>query len=478
MKDYHVIEKFVFCLLIAAFLYGCSNSYVDNIKRGEGFEYNPGHPEVRISASGFITPANEPKIIVSGDISYQSLVFSEEREQLKANVRINIEVLDITKNNKLIADTEFTTALFKDNAENLYADQDLHRFEKTLSVKPGQYLVRVAVQDLQSNKKTVRETQTHIPDPEGTKPGISEIRILSKNTDRDSTDFIPATAYDIPSKFDSLKFVFQVTNQQKGNSTSITSRLLKFRADTSIARPLHYSNYSSSSLSYKGIDYDKYEVIQTSTRQLEQTGSVLIEFVFSDLDRGNYRLETSLSDDNLDEELYRARDFSIKSHSYPSLSTPKELAAPLYYIMHEDEYEKLMALDSPDSIKRAIDQFWLSNINNSAKAKSVISLYYERVEQANKKFSNFKEGWKTDRGMIYILFGKPWYEDRFADRLEWYYSYNRQDPEKSFFFKRTKVNNKFFPFYNYILQRHRNYYNVYYNQKERWRSGLILKDNL
>ena len=33
----------------------------------------------------------------------------------------------------------------------------------------------------------------------------------------------------------------------------------------------------------------------------------------------------------------------------------------------------------------------------------------EEIEEANKQFSNYKEGWKTDMGMMYILFGPPWY---------------------------------------------------------------------
>ncbi|MCH7783138.1 GWxTD domain-containing protein [candidate division KSB1 bacterium] len=33
--------------------------------------------------------------------------------------------------------------------------------------------------------------------------------------------------------------------------------------------------------------------------------------------------------------------------------------------------------------------------------------YYRRVRFANEEFTQYKDGWKTDRGMIYILFGPP-----------------------------------------------------------------------
>ena len=33
--------------------------------------------------------------------------------------------------------------------------------------------------------------------------------------------------------------------------------------------------------------------------------------------------------------------------------------------------------------------------------------YYKRVSYANENFDGWKDGWETDRGMIYILFGPP-----------------------------------------------------------------------
>jgi hypothetical protein len=40
-------------------------------------------------------------------------------------------------------------------------------------------------------------------------------------------------------------------------------------------------------------------------------------------------------------------------------------------------------------------------------AKELIRVYYNRVLFSNLYFTSFKEGWKTDRGMIYIIFGAP-----------------------------------------------------------------------
>jgi len=108
----------------------------------------------------------------------------------------------------------------------------------------------------------------------------------------------------------------------------------------------------------------------------------------------------------------------------------------------------------------------------------VIEKYYQRVEEANKQFSNFKEGWKTDIGMMYILFGPPWYVERKLNMMFWSYAYDRSDPRYNFFFEQPKVKNEFFPFNNYLLDRNQGYYNIYYQQVQLWLTGQIMRRDL
>jgi hypothetical protein len=100
------------------------------------------------------------------------------------------------------------------------------------------------------------------------------------------------------------------------------------------------------------------------------------------------------------------------------------------------------------------------------------------VEEANKQFSNFKEGWKTDPGMIYILFGPPLYYDQYIDRMAWFYSYDRGDLRESFYFDKPKIRHPSYPFDNFILMRDFYYDSVEYQQQQIWLSGLILNGTL
>jgi hypothetical protein len=118
--------------------------------------------------------------------------------------------------------------------------------------------------------------------------------------------------------------VIQVTNNRSEDPLSIHSQLKRFQSDTSAARPMSYNNYSPSSMPYKGIEYNRYDVLEETHRVLEQPGSVLIEYRYPMPGRGNYRFEVRTEGANAD-ELFKARDFGIKTENYPALKSPREL---------------------------------------------------------------------------------------------------------------------------------------------------------
>ena len=89
---------------------------------------------------------------------------------------------------------------------------------------------------------------------------------------------------------------------------------------------------------------------------------------------------------------------------YPDIKTINELVEPLKYIATREEFIKITGTLN---IKQAIDQFWLNRNKNTGQAKELIKVYYNRVKVSNDYFTSDKEGWRTDRGMIYVLFGPP-----------------------------------------------------------------------
>ncbi|MDX1636812.1 MAG: GWxTD domain-containing protein [Balneolaceae bacterium] len=467
------MTRYIYLVLFLPFLLiGCGQSTNPDIVRGSTYQYRGGFPEVRLSAIGLLNENDEPQISVAADIVYGSLIYKEVEGKQTANLAIEVQILDQADTENIIDTERFSLTIERDDPNIAYS-QEVFTFEKQISVSPGDYQINLTVVDQNSGKHTTRSSNTYIPDPQEQISNLTNIRMLGKEIGEHNDAWLPVTTYDVPGKIDSLKFIFQVTNNKSESPMTIDTELIRYESDTSEARPMHYNNYSPSSIAYKGIDYDEEEVIQSSRRVLTQSGSVLVEFLFPQQERGNYRFEVTTSEQE-GENLFKARDFSVKSTNYPSVKSAEEMAAPMVYLMGDKEYERLMAIDNSDSLKAEIDRFWLKNIGNKSKAKNVIEMYYSRVEEANKQFSNFKEGWKTDTGMIYVLFGPPWYVETHLDVMTWSYAYDRSDPEYNYTFQRSKLKSKFYPFDNYILRRNQGYFNIQYQQIQLWLTGQIL----
>jgi len=462
----------VFLSMLIFALTSCVSQSDRNVERGSDFKFREGYPEVNISTIGLFDASSTPGINITAEIVYGSLIYKNIDSLLVSRIQLEVRIIDKE------TDTSLENRIFNFSIDskkrNIVNSQKAFTFNKRIEVEPGDYIVKVTTLDKNSGKQITRVSEAYLPDPKSELPNLTSVQLLAKNNDSSDPVFQPVTTYNTTAREDSLLFRFQVTNTQN-DTLEINSRLVKFQADTSIARRLSSPNYSTATIEYEGIEYDRSELIQENRRIIIQPGNVLIQFKFPILNSGNYRFEVNISNSSKDnEDSIKARDFGIKSENFPTLQTPWELARPLVYLMKDKEYEELIKIKDSDSLKKAIDNFWLSNIQSTQKASDVIALYYERVEMANKQFSNFKEGWKTDPGRIFILFGPPWYLDYDIDAMQWAYSYLRDDPETNFFFEKPRIKNKHYPFDHYIVFRRQLYFSVEFRQRQNWLSGRIL----
>jgi GWxTD domain-containing protein len=148
---------------------------------------------------------------------------------------------------------------------------------------------------------------------------------------------------------------------------------------------------------------------------------------------------------------------------YPKINTPEQMLGPLRYITSAKEYNQLA---ESNNIKVAIDSFWVSTAGGIDRAVELIRNYYGRVEEANRLFHSFCEGWKTDRGIIYIAFGQP----NVVYRSDWQevWIYGEANNYRSVQFIFDKALNPFSD-NDYVLERQSMYKDFWYNAIQRWR---------
>jgi GWxTD domain-containing protein len=82
------------------------------------------------------------------------------------------------------------------------------------------------------------------------------------------------------------------------------------------------------------------------------------------------------------------------------------------YIITDEERRAFKALKTDEERDKFIEAFWLRrDPDPDTPENEYKDQYYERIQYANEHFASGIPGWKTDRGRIYIMYGK-------ADEIE------------------------------------------------------------
>ncbi len=153
--------------------------------------------------------------------------------------------------------------------------------------------------------------------------------------------------------------------------------------------------------------------------------------------------------------------------NFPRVQKPDDLLGPLVYLTSSVEFRDLRM--EPNR-KLAIDNFWLKLTGNMDAARELIRIYYTRVLYANLYFSSYKEGWKTDRGMIYIIFGPPNLLDKSLYVEKWTYFGKRGNTPVEFIFDRV---DNMFTYKDFVLNRNISSTSYWSDAIRSWRRGKI-----
>lgn len=458
--------------ILSPFL-GCSSANYDYISTGDFDSYNPGLPHFSMDATGHFLSFDDSRLTVYLSVPYNALIFRrDESQSFTALFSITINI--IPENDTPIEKT--TTAYNRTVTLKSYSDTFSGKSELITHNQPiptGNYSIQAEITDESSRKTFVRELSLSIPDPHLSEFTVSDLRLTAQFHGDDIDQ--PLLTYQVPQNLDSLFANFQIISNSTPDSITLKTSIVRFKTDTTYARPPYYLTPNQASLAWRGIDFGHNDTIYTSITLIQSKKRVVTirNSVPLDYKKGNYRVIVEAVVNDTTETIRKARDFAIRSETYPKVTSLQDLSESLVYIAYRDEYENIMKTTSVSERKKAIDRFWNSLYNSEQQAQRMLNVYYTRVEDANMLFSTFKEGWKTDMGMIYILFGAPVEIEYNVETILWSYSFSRVDERKVFYFQRAQNQSGYFPYPHYILLRSPIYEQVYMAQKEYFRDGSL-----
>lgn len=459
-----------------SFFVGCNSLDLSKVDRQKNVEYNPDSPYFYMTGYYELYANKKPQLIITGEIIYSSLNFKTTDDGFTSNLKTSFVIRD-TKNDSVLINETNSLSILVNSLEETKSEQTVS-LNKSYNVDHSEYEVSFSVTDSISSKSSSYDFIIDVPLNSENALIIGDIQIQQKIKNDVDSGFKVLSNKNLQNNNDSLKFKYQIINNIESTPVDITGRIIRFESDTSIAESMN-SLKPLTPLEVKGIDYSSFEEVYTFTRRLNSSGYLDYEFKIPNLSSGNYRFEVSIvpsAESDLVESsinAYKGIEFGVRSSNFPSLITSTEKLSSLQYLMTKNEFEDLSRITDSSVLDESLIDFWDRKIDNRTISTIIMELYYSRVKEANKRYTNFKEGWKTDLGMVYILFGDPKRIQKNVNTITWIYTDNLVDSERIYTFQTPKQKNRFYPFDNYILNRSDLYFNIQYRQIQKWLNALI-----
>lgn len=165
---------------------------------------------------------------------------------------------------------------------------------------------------------------------------------------------------------------------------------------------------------------------------------------------------------------------------FPAMNNPASMTEPLAYLASEEEMNSMKASLKP---KVALDDFWIKCGGNVEKARELIRIYYTRILYANYYFTSFKEGWRTDRGMIFTIYGPPDKVYKTSNGESWGYRKpviksswgGRVHLEENYLFFNFRMRESDFTDNDYYLSRSETLVTQWDKAVASWRRGVVFR---
>ncbi|MBT8393187.1 MAG: GWxTD domain-containing protein [Ignavibacteria bacterium] len=357
-------------------------------------------------------------------IPYNRLVFERDNGNYSAVLRVLVEIEDQQSNliDRDIKDTELIVNNFEATNERGFFLQDYLKFELT----GDKYFVKTTITDLNSQNELKLEPAkielTKIPDEKILHPLVIETKDTECEIENafklanfgGNVPFSP-NAYNliIPLIDTSVQTInVSIINNEDTLLSSTITELYKF--------PIGISKCNSNL------------VVQQDDESIE-TINFVVRNVNEKLREGRVKLTVIHG-----EEIIKEFNSEVIWIDKPfSLRDPAMAIELLKYITADSVISRLLSVDELD-YPRVLHEYWNGfDPTPETSYNQLMTEYYRRIDYAAKEFRGLgkENGVKTDRGMIYIRFGKPEDVERSSNNQgqvveTWTY----KNPERKFVF--------------------------------------------
>ncbi|MDH3252955.1 MAG: GWxTD domain-containing protein, partial [Ignavibacteria bacterium] len=338
-------------------------------------------------------------------VSNRSRVFLQEKEGLRSFAEVSAWTIDRATGAQAAEHAWAETTHAATYQESRSTELVLRRY--FMEVPDGNYDLVVSLRDGSTGKRLARRQQIEV---EANRFFVASALVMSK---RGSGPLTTLFGNRVAEGVDSVTLSILLNTPREGRHCHARVWLTRYPHDTAAAVPPHYFTAPLVSRGYIGVDYTLPDTVLSDAASETTVGrQTTLRLQFGTLTRGFYRAHVTVQirrekNSPRARTITLVRDIAVFSPSYPRVETPADFIGPVAYIGATKEIDDLREASSSGAMMERLRTFWLTPGRDQTEAGQSMNEFYSRVEEANRLFSNHKEGWRTDQGMIYIVHGAP-----------------------------------------------------------------------
>ncbi len=352
------------------------------------------------------------------------LKYEKASSGFEASVKIDVTILNKFDGTTVASNVYRSPSIVADTA-NKSSMQNLVGQVNYL-LKPGTYTLIIKGSDFAvEDKNQIFESDFIVDGNSGGLTEISDIELASAIVKSDNTNsiFYKNTLEVIPNPsglFGSSLAEMQIylefyglTQANLGDKYSIRYSLMSLNKDT-----LGYVVKNFVTKAASKADFGKFKVDTLTSGSFLFSAAVIAAdgTVKAEKEKKFYVFSNTASA----VELNRPDGFLTSEYAAMPIKQVEDEFEKMQYVLTDKQIDYYGELSTPEDKRKFIYNFWVTkDANPKTPVLETKNAYFKRVNEANQNFEeSFKEGWKSDRGRIYILYGKPDDIERFPFQTE------------------------------------------------------------
>lgn len=359
----------------------------------------------------FINDDGKIRLDVFVQVPYTEVQFIKTGEGFEAAYTVTVSVFD-EEGEKLISEKIWNEKIISRSFDATIAKQNFNLSFRSFELAPSTYLIKTSVFDKDSRDEYFGQNVYTIRDLT-VKPSISDIMLISQKTKVEgSNKLVPNISRDVTAEKNGIPIFFEVYSDSAAEVT-FEYQVNELNGETAVSKS------EKKSLT-------------------EGTNQVFFTVDPVTLNIGKYVLTIVMKDEGGETLATISKSFFSRWAGVPkSISNLQKAVDQLVYIANPDEIDYIEDSKNNEEKTKRFIEFWKKrDPNPKNEYNQAFEEYYKRVSYANQSFSNYTEGWRSDRGMVLIILGLPDNIDRhpFDYDAKPYEVWQYYDLNKSFVF--------------------------------------------